>query len=87
MFFSNNNARSYDFADIDGDGDIDIVNSESNGGNIVIWLNDGSENFTVGATVDPPGSGVEGPMWFMLPISRVMVGWISLQSTQQRRSS
>jgi hypothetical protein len=52
---TNSNSRPYDFADIDNDGDIDIVNSEETSGNIVVWLNDGSENFTVGATIDPPG--------------------------------
>ncbi len=49
-------SRPYDFADIDGDGNIDLINSQGDGANIVIWLNDGSENFTVGATIDPPGS-------------------------------
>ncbi len=53
-------SRPYDFADIDGDGDIDLINSQGNGGNVVIWLNDGAENFTVGATIDPPGSGNRG---------------------------
>ncbi len=49
-------SRPYDFADIDGDGDIDLINSQGDGANIVIWLNDGSENFSVGTTIDPPGS-------------------------------
>jgi RHS repeat-associated protein len=47
-------SRPYDFADIDGDGDIDLINKENNGGNTVIWLNDGAENFSVGASLRPP---------------------------------
>jgi large repetitive protein len=52
---ANNHSRPYDFADIDGDGDIDIVNSEANSGNILILVNDGSESFTIFSTIDPPG--------------------------------
>jgi large repetitive protein len=55
---SNSNARSYDFADIDNDGDLDIVNSQELNANIVVLLNNGSETFSIGATiapVDPPG--------------------------------
>lgn len=48
--------RPYSVVDIDNDGDLDIVNSETNGGNIVVWLNDGSQNFTSGITLDPPGN-------------------------------
>ena len=51
---NSDHSRRYDFADIDGDGDIDIVNNENNGGNTVIWLNDGAENFSVGASLRPP---------------------------------
>ncbi len=48
--------RPYSVIDIDNDGDLDIINSETDGGNIVVWLNDGSQNFTIGTTLDTPGS-------------------------------
>ncbi|XZE22169.1 FG-GAP-like repeat-containing protein [Pirellulaceae bacterium SH449] len=58
---SNYSTRSYDFADLNGDGHLDIVLGEYNSGNVVVLLNDGEQNFSIALTIDPPG-GFQGPL-------------------------
>lgn len=58
---SNYSTRSYDFADLNGDGHLDIVLGEYNSGNVVVLLNDGEQNFSIALTIDPPG-GFLGPI-------------------------
>ena len=55
---TSSNPRPYAIADIDRDGDLDIVRGEvgSFASSLVVLLNDGSELFTVATTIDPDGT-------------------------------